>query len=170
MTGSWARARWSGACTEREAGVRPVALARGPSWPGGGSSRHPYPRPAPARDPTSFCLWNKTGKWYARLDHPGRRAEERSFQKDEPRPQQASAQPGRLLRLVGLRRPQRPRPCPSHRADFPGGGRFNGWRQDCSQRPGVARPLPEAVFPDPQHPSVPRVPLLASKFPPGFAS
>lgn len=42
--------------------MRPVALDRGPSWPGGGSAR---PRS------NIFCLWNKTGKWYARLDHPG---------------------------------------------------------------------------------------------------
>lgn len=61
MTGSWARARWSDACTEKEAGVRPLALAlaRGPSWPGGGGSRHPYPRPAPARDQTSFAFGTK---------------------------------------------------------------------------------------------------------------
>lgn len=59
VTGSWARAWWSGACTEKEAGVRPVALARGSSWPGGGSSRHPYPRPASARDPTSFAFGTK---------------------------------------------------------------------------------------------------------------
>lgn len=41
--------------------MRPLALVRGPSWPGGGGSRHPYPRPEPARPRANiFCLWNKT--------------------------------------------------------------------------------------------------------------
>lgn len=129
-------------CLHREKGGC-EAGGPGPGAQLAGRGQQPPSLSPPSARPRSniFCLWNKTSKWDARLDHPGRRAEERSFQKDEPRPQQASAQLGRLLWLVGLRRPQRPRPCPSHRADFPGGGRFNGWRQDCSQRPGVARCL-----------------------------
>lgn len=122
--------------------------------------------------PNIFCLWNKTSKWCARLDHPGRRAEERSFLNDEPRPQQASAQPGRLSGPVGLGKLPRPRPCPSHRADSPppapGGGRREAQRAAPGTQPEAwGRPQPEAGFPDP---SAPRVPLRASKFPPVFAS
>lgn len=135
MTGSWARAWWSGACTEKEAGVRPVALARGPSWPGGGSSRHPYPRPASARVLTSFAFGTKQASGTHVSITPGgarRRGVSRRMSRGHT---------GSLLGLVGLGRPQRLCPCPSHRADSPEGGRFNGWRQDCSQRPGVARCL-----------------------------
>lgn len=92
----------------------------GPGAQLAGRGRQPPSLSPPSARPRSniFCLWNKTSQWYARLDHPGRRALERSFQKDEPRPQQASAQPGRLSGLVGLGRPH---PCPSHGADSPGG-------------------------------------------------
>lgn len=119
--------------------MRPLALARGPSWPGGGGRRHPYPRPELNRDPTSFAFGTKQASGTHVSIAPGRRAEKRSFLKDEPRPQQASAQPVRLSGPVGLGRLPRPRPCPSHRADSPGDGRLSRRRQARSQRPGVAR-------------------------------
>lgn len=126
--------------------------------------------------PNIFCLWNKTSKWCARLDHPGRRAEERSFLNDEPRPQQASAQPGRLSGPVGLGKLPRPRPCPSHRADSPppplggvGDGRLSGRRQARSQRPGVAR-SPRLVSQTPARPAFRYVPPSFHPFLPAESS
>lgn len=105
--------------------------------------------------PNIFCLWNKTSKWCARLDHPGRRAEERSFLNDEPRPQQASAQPGRLSGPVGLGKLPRPRPCPSHRADSPppapGGGATGGSAGGARHAArGLGSPAARSWFPRPQ--------------------
>lgn len=42
-----------------EGGCEAAALARGPSWPGGGGRSHPYPRPVPARNPTTFAFGTK---------------------------------------------------------------------------------------------------------------
>lgn len=123
MAGSWARDPWSDACEEREAGLRLLALARGPDWSGGGGSLHPYPRPVPARHLTSFAFGTKqASSTHVSITPGGARAEERRFQNVKQGPKQASAQPGRLSGPMGLRGLRRPRPCPSHRADSPGGG------------------------------------------------
>lgn len=152
-----------------EDGCEAAALTRGAQLARRG-------RPPPSISPPSarprsntFCLWNKTSKWYARLDHPGRRAEERSFLNDERRPQQASAQLGRLSGPVGLGRLRRPRPCPSHRADSPGDGRLSGRRQARSQRPGVAR-RPRLVSQTPARPAFRYLPPSFHQFLPAESS
>lgn len=124
--------------------------------PGPGAQLAKRGRPQPSISPPSarprsniFCLWNKTSKWCARLGRPGRRAEERSFLNDEPRPQQASAQPGRLSGLVGLGRLPRPRPCPSHRADSPRGPETTAGRTRLVAR-GLGSPAARGWFPRPQ--------------------
>lgn len=168
VTGSWARARWSDACTEKEAGVRPLALAlaRGPSWPGGGGSRHPYPRPAPARDQTSFAFGTKQASGTHVSITPGgarwrgvSRRMSRGHSKPPPSPGASRGSwdsGGHIPALVtGRILPGGPPPRKAQRV-----------------APGLypaawGRLPPEAAFTDPR---VPRVPLLASKFPPGFAS
>lgn len=152
-----------------EDGCEAAALARGPSWPGGGGRRHPYPRPVPARDPTSFAFGTKQASGTHVSITPGRRASERSFLNDERRPQQASAQLGRLSGPVGLGRLLRPRPCPSHRADSPGEGRLSGRRQARSQRPGVAR-RPRLVSQTPARPAFRYLPPSFHPFLPAESS
>lgn len=147
------------------------AAGPGPGAQLAGRGRPPPSISPPRAQPRSniFCLWNKTSKWYARLDRPGRRSEERSFLKDERRPQQASAQPVRLSGPVGLGRLPRPRPCRSHRADSPGDGRLSRRRQARSQRPGVAR-RPRLVSQTPARPVFRYLPLSFHPFLPTESS
>lgn len=165
VAGSWARDLWSGACGERKTGVRRLP------WPGGPAGREGAAAaihiPAQCPPAIEHLLPLEQNKQVVRTSRSPREARGGEEFPERGAEATASLRPTWApFRARGTWEATEATSLPESQGGFP--RRREAQRAAPGSRPKAwGRPPPEAGFPDP---SAPRVPLLASKFPPVFAS